>query len=58
MILLREDVERTVLHGRLEFARGSGKMARDNNEDVLEGACGLQADGLRRHWMTENEDKM
>ena len=48
--LLREDVENALLHCGLGFAGCGGKVARDDDENlnVIEGACGLQTDGLRR----------
>jgi hypothetical protein len=56
--LLREDIENAPLHCRLEIAGCSSKVARDDDENVIEGACGLQTNGLRCGGMAENEDEM
>ena len=53
-----EDARYLMLHGSLEVARGSSKVACGDYEDVIKCACDLQADALRcwSSGVTENED--
>ena len=58
--LLRDDMENAPLHCRLEIAGCCSKVVRDDDGDlnVIEGACGLQTDGLRGGEMTEKDDEI
>jgi len=57
--LLCEKIEKAPLHcGCLEIAGCGGQVVRDDDVNVIEGAYGLQTDGLRCHWMTENKYEM
>jgi len=55
---MREDVENVPLHCRLEIAGCGSKVAQDDDENVIEGACGLQTDRPRRGGITKKEEGM
>ena len=55
---MRKDVKNVPLHCRSEIAGRGGKVTRDNDENVIEGACSLQRDGIWCGRAKENEGEL